>query len=129
MSSPGSAVSHVPNKINDLLILKATKRFNRIHGEVHEYLRNKVFNSNEYFLKASQIAGGRQESASAVYAEPVWRVRRRALDQGQDILVLQLGEFSAPAGAGVYNQRSDCRGKEWRLHRSHRPGRQSDYHL
>jgi hypothetical protein len=31
---------------------------NHIHGEVHEYLRNKVFNSNEYFLKASQIAGG-----------------------------------------------------------------------
>jgi hypothetical protein len=31
---------------------------NGIHGELHEYLRNKVFNSNEYFLKASQIAGG-----------------------------------------------------------------------
>jgi hypothetical protein len=33
---------------------------NRIHGEAHEYLRNKVFNSNQYFLKASQIAGGVQ---------------------------------------------------------------------
>ena len=33
---------------------------NWIHGEAHEYLRNKVFNSNQYFLKASQIAGGAQ---------------------------------------------------------------------
>ena len=31
---------------------------NQIHGEVHEYLRNKVFNANEYFFKASQILGG-----------------------------------------------------------------------
>src|SRR6266436_2192227 len=31
---------------------------NRIHGEAHEYLRNKIFNSNEYFFKASQILGG-----------------------------------------------------------------------
>lgn len=31
---------------------------NRIHGELHEYLRNKIFNSNEYFFKASQIAAG-----------------------------------------------------------------------
>jgi Carboxypeptidase regulatory-like domain len=31
---------------------------NLFHGEVHEYLRNKVFNSNEYFRKASQILGG-----------------------------------------------------------------------
>jgi hypothetical protein len=34
----------------------------QIHGELHEYLRNKVFNSNEYFLKASQIAGGTRTS-------------------------------------------------------------------
>jgi hypothetical protein len=31
---------------------------NQIHGEVHEYLRNKVFNANEYFFKASQILAG-----------------------------------------------------------------------
>jgi len=31
---------------------------NQIHGEAHEYLRNKVFNANEYFLKASQIQAG-----------------------------------------------------------------------
>jgi hypothetical protein len=31
---------------------------NHIHGEAHEYLRNKVFNANEYFLKASQIQAG-----------------------------------------------------------------------
>jgi len=31
---------------------------NQIHGEAHEYLRNKVFNANEYFFKASQILGG-----------------------------------------------------------------------
>jgi hypothetical protein len=31
---------------------------NQIHGEAHEYFRNKVFNSNEYFFKASQILGG-----------------------------------------------------------------------
>jgi hypothetical protein len=31
---------------------------NQIHGEVHEYLRNRVFNANEYFLKASQILAG-----------------------------------------------------------------------
>ncbi len=31
---------------------------NQIHGEAHEYLRNKVFNANEYFLKASQILAG-----------------------------------------------------------------------
>ena len=31
---------------------------NQIHGEAHEYLRNKVFNANEYFFKASQIQGG-----------------------------------------------------------------------
>ena len=29
---PGSVVSHVHNKINDLLILKATKRFNSVPG-------------------------------------------------------------------------------------------------
>jgi hypothetical protein len=31
---------------------------NQIHGELHEYLRNKIFNANEYFFKASQILGG-----------------------------------------------------------------------
>jgi hypothetical protein len=31
---------------------------NRWHGSGYEYLRNKVFNSNEYFLKGSQIANG-----------------------------------------------------------------------
>jgi len=31
---------------------------NQWHGSAYEYLRNKVFNSNEYFLKKSQIAGG-----------------------------------------------------------------------
>jgi hypothetical protein len=31
---------------------------NQTHGEVHEYLRNKLFNANEYFLKASQILAG-----------------------------------------------------------------------
>jgi hypothetical protein len=31
---------------------------NRFHGSAYEYLRNKVFNSNEYFLKGSQIASG-----------------------------------------------------------------------
>jgi hypothetical protein len=31
---------------------------NQIHGEAHEYLRNKVFNANEYFFKASQIVAG-----------------------------------------------------------------------
>jgi hypothetical protein len=31
---------------------------NQIHGEAHEYLRNKVFNANEYFRKASQILAG-----------------------------------------------------------------------
>lgn len=32
------------------------------HGEGYEYLRNKVFNSNEYFLKGSQIAAGKKNS-------------------------------------------------------------------
>lgn len=32
---------------------------NSWHGEGYEYLRNKVFNSNEYFLKGSQIAAGK----------------------------------------------------------------------
>ncbi len=31
---------------------------NKWHGSAYEYLRNKVFNSNEYFLKGSQIANG-----------------------------------------------------------------------
>ena len=31
---------------------------NQWHGSAYEYLRNKVFNSNEYFLKGSQIAAG-----------------------------------------------------------------------
>jgi Carboxypeptidase regulatory-like domain len=31
---------------------------NSWHGSAYEYLRNKVFNSNEYFLKGSQIAAG-----------------------------------------------------------------------
>ncbi len=31
---------------------------NQIHGEIHEYLRNKIFNANEYFFKASQVLGG-----------------------------------------------------------------------
>jgi hypothetical protein len=31
---------------------------NKFHGSAYEYLRNKVFNSNEYFLKGSQIANG-----------------------------------------------------------------------
>jgi len=32
---------------------------NSWHGTGYEYLRNKVFNSNEYFLKGSQIAAGK----------------------------------------------------------------------
>jgi len=31
---------------------------NAFHGEVYEFLRNKVLNSNEYFYKASELAGG-----------------------------------------------------------------------
>ncbi|PYX87430.1 MAG: hypothetical protein DMG68_11725 [Acidobacteria bacterium] len=31
---------------------------NSYHGEAHEYLRNKVLNSNDFFLKGSQIANG-----------------------------------------------------------------------
>ncbi|HZQ22342.1 MAG TPA: TonB-dependent receptor [Terriglobales bacterium] len=31
---------------------------NNFHGEAHEYFRNKVLNSNDFFLKASQIASG-----------------------------------------------------------------------
>ncbi len=31
---------------------------NSFHGEAHEYLRNKVLNSNNFFLKQSQIAAG-----------------------------------------------------------------------
>jgi len=30
----------------------------RFHGEVYEYLRNKVLNSNEYFYKASELSTG-----------------------------------------------------------------------
>lgn len=35
---------------------------NSWHGSGYEYLRNKVFNSNEYFLKGSQIAAGQKNS-------------------------------------------------------------------
>jgi Carboxypeptidase regulatory-like domain/TonB dependent receptor len=35
---------------------------NQWHGSAYEYLRNKVFNSNEYFLKKSQIAGGQKNA-------------------------------------------------------------------
>jgi hypothetical protein len=35
---------------------------NTWHGSAYEYLRNKVFNANEYFLKKSQIAGGSSNS-------------------------------------------------------------------
>jgi hypothetical protein len=31
---------------------------NAFHGEAHEYLRNKALNSNDYFLKQSQLAAG-----------------------------------------------------------------------
>src|SRR6266478_709379 len=31
---------------------------NSLHGEAYEYVRNRVFNANEYFLKASQILAG-----------------------------------------------------------------------
>jgi hypothetical protein len=31
---------------------------NAFHGEVHEFLRNKVLNSNDYFLKRQQLSGG-----------------------------------------------------------------------
>src|SRR6266851_1371560 len=33
---------------------------NEWHGSVYEFLRNKVFNSNEYFLKGSQIKAGKK---------------------------------------------------------------------
>jgi hypothetical protein len=33
---------------------------NQWHGSAYEYLRNKVFNSNEYFLKGSQIKAGKK---------------------------------------------------------------------
>jgi hypothetical protein len=33
---------------------------NSFHGEAHEFLRNKVLNSNDYFLKRSEIAGGKK---------------------------------------------------------------------
>jgi len=33
---------------------------NQWHGSAYEYLRNKVFNSNEYFLKGSQIKAGQK---------------------------------------------------------------------
>src|SRR5713226_6578425 len=33
---------------------------NKWHGSAYEYLRNKVFNSNEYFLKGSQIKAGKK---------------------------------------------------------------------
>src|SRR5262249_45605365 len=35
---------------------------NSWHGSGYEYLRNKVFNANEYFLKGSQIANGQENS-------------------------------------------------------------------
>jgi Carboxypeptidase regulatory-like domain/TonB dependent receptor len=35
---------------------------NSWHGSGYEYLRNKVFNSNEYFLKGSQIAAGKENT-------------------------------------------------------------------
>ena len=38
--------------------LSTKSGINRIHGEAHEYLRNKMLNANAYFLKASQILGG-----------------------------------------------------------------------
>lgn len=36
---------------------------NTWHGSGYEYLRNKVFNSNEYFLKGSEIASGKKNQS------------------------------------------------------------------
>ena len=41
---------------------------NSFHGAAYEYLRNKVLNSNDYFLKQSQIASG-QKNAPPPYVQ------------------------------------------------------------
>ena len=88
------------------------------HGSAYEYLRNKVFNSNEYFLKGSQIAVRSQERATAVHAEPVRRNLRWTSDQGQDFLLLQLGRLSAAVRHGVYHYRAHRRRTKRRFFRA-----------
>jgi Carboxypeptidase regulatory-like domain len=41
---------------------------NAFHGEAYEFLRNKVLNSNDYFLKNAELAGG-QPNESAPYVQ------------------------------------------------------------
>ena len=73
---------------------------NNLHGSAYEYLRNKVFNSNEYFLQGFRDRDRQQERAAAVYPEPVRSDLRRGGDQRQDFLLLQLGRVSG-CGTGT----------------------------
>jgi hypothetical protein len=54
---------------------------NAFHGEGYEYLRNEIFNSNDYFYKQSQLASGLPDSAppyvqnnyGANFGGPIWK--------------------------------------------------------
>ena len=41
------------------------------HGEVYEFFRNKVLNSNEYFFKQSELASGLVKHTATVRAKPI----------------------------------------------------------
>jgi hypothetical protein len=41
---------------------------NSFHGEAYEFIRNKIFNSNDYFIKQAQLASG-QSNTTAPYVQ------------------------------------------------------------
>ncbi len=45
---------------------------NELHGELYEYLRNRVLNANEFFNKTSEIQNDEPNQGSSVHAESVW---------------------------------------------------------
>ena len=63
---------------------------NTLHGSAYDYLRNKVFNSNEYFNKGIGNRIRQDKRATAIHPEPVRSDHRRSSDQEQDIRFRQL---------------------------------------
>ena len=60
------------------------------HGSANWVQRNTRFSSNDYFLKLSQLQAGEAERGAKARQEDLWRVLRRAGEEGQAVLLRQL---------------------------------------
>ena len=72
---------------------------NTWHGSGYDYLRNKIFNSNEFFNKNSEIAPGKSNEPPPFTQNQFGATIGGAVDQGPDFCVLQLRRIPACAPA------------------------------